>query len=73
MIPPVLLWISFFFLEKIFFQFTVIISLLWCLNVDITTLQNLNKEWFKKMRVIITTMAILPLVYNLFINKINGI
>ena len=70
MIPVILLWIS-FFLEKIFFQLTVILSLLWCLNVDISILKNVNNPWFKKMRIIITIMAILPLIYNLFINEIN--
>ena len=73
MIPAILLWISFFFSEKIFFQLTVIISLLWCLIVDISILKNVNKQWFKKMRIIITIMAILPLICNLFINKINKI
>ena len=70
MIPVILLWIS-FFLEKIFFQLTVILSLLWCLNVDISILKNENNPWFKKMRIIITLIAILPLIYNLFINKIS--
>jgi hypothetical protein len=70
MIPVILLWIS-FFLEKIFFQLTVVVSLLWCLNVDISILKNENNPWFKKMRIIITIMAILPLIGNLFINKIN--
>ena len=73
MIPSILLWISFFFLDKIFFQLTVIISLLWCLIVDISILKKVNKQWFKKMRIIITFAAILPLLYNLFINKINKI
>ena len=73
MIPSILLWISFFFLDKIFFQLTVIISLLWCLIVDISILKRVNKRWFKKMRIIITFAAILPLLYNLFINKINKI
>ena len=73
MIPAILLWISIFFTEKIFFQLTVIISLLWCLVVDISILKNENKQWFKKMRIIITIAAILPLVCNLFINKINKI
>ena len=73
MIPAILLWISFFFTEKIFFQLTVIISLLWCLIIDISFLKNVNEQWFKKMRIIITLMAILPLFYNLFINKINKI
>ena len=70
MIPVILLWIS-FFLEKIFFQLTVILSLLWCLNVDISILKNENNPWFKKMRIIITLLAILPLIYNLFINRIS--
>ena len=73
LIPPILIWISFFFSEKIFFQFTVIISLLWCLFVDISVLKKENKLWFKKMRIIITIIVILPLAYNLFINEINGI
>ena len=73
MIPAILLWISFFFTEKIFFQLTVIISLLWCLIIDISFLKNVNEQWFKKMRIIITIMAILPLFCNLFINKINKI
>ena len=73
MIPAILLWVSFFFSEKIFFQLTVILSLFWCLIVDITILKNVNKQWFKKMRIIITIMAILPLLCNLFINKINKI
>ena len=73
MIPAILLWVSFFFLEKIFFQLTVIISLIWCLFIDISILKSVNKEWFKKMRIIITIMAILPLLCNLFINKINKI
>ena len=73
MIPSILLWISFFFSDKIFFQLTVIISLLWCLIVDISILNNVNKQWFKKMRIVITLTAILPLLYNLFINKINRI
>ena len=73
MIPAILLWISIFFTEKIFFQLTVIISLLWCLVVDISILKKVNKQWFKKMRIIITIMAILPLICNLFINKINKI
>ncbi|MAI29809.1 MAG: hypothetical protein CMP38_06345 [Rickettsiales bacterium] len=70
MIPSVVLWIS-FFSEIIFFQLTVILSLLWCLYIDISILKNENKQWFKKMRIIITTVAISPLVCNLFINKIN--
>ena len=49
LIPPILIWISFFFSEKIFFQFTVIISLLWCLFVDISVLKKENKLWFKKI------------------------
>ena len=73
MIPSIVLWISFFFSEKIFFQLTVILSLLWCLYIDISILKNENKQWFKKMRIIITIAAILPLVCNLFINKINEI
>ena len=73
MIPSILLWISFFFSEKTFFQLTVIISLLWCLCIDISVLKNVNKHWYKKMRIIITIVAILPLIYNLFINKINKI
>ena len=73
MIPTILLWISFFFLDEIFFQLTVIISLLWCLIIDISILKQVNKKWFKKMRIIITFTAILPLLYNLFINKINKI
>ena len=73
MIPSILLWISFFFFDKICFQLTVIISLLWCLIVDISILKKVNKRWFKKMRIIITLAAILPLLYNLFINKINKI
>ena len=73
MIPSILLWVSFFFSEKIFFQLTVIVSLLWCLIVDISILKKVNKQWFKKMRIIITLAAILPLLYNLFINKINKI
>ena len=73
MVPIILLWISFLFLEKLFFKLTVVISLLWCLNVDITILKNENNPWFKKMRIIITIMAILPLLCNLFINKINKI
>ena len=73
MIPSILLWVSFFFSDKIFFQLTVIISLLWCLIVDISILNNVNKQWFKKMRIVITLTAILPLLYNLFINKINRI
>ena len=59
--------------DKICFQLTVIISLLWCLIVDISILKKVNKRWFKKMRIIITLAAILPLLYNLFINKINKI
>ena len=73
MIPTILLWVSFFFLDEIFFQLTVIISLLWCLIIDISILKQVNKKWFKKMRIIITLTAILPLLYNLFINKINKI
>ena len=73
MIPAILLWISFFFTEKIFFQLTVFISLLWCLIIDISFLKNVNEQWFKKMRIIITIMAILPLLCNLFVNKINKI
>ena len=71
MIPIILLWISYLFLEKLFFNLTVIISLLWCLNVDIAILKNENNPWFKKMRIIITIMAIIPLICNLFINRIN--
>ena len=71
MIPIILLWISYLFLEKLFFKLTVVISLLWCLNVDIAILKNENNPWFKKMRVIITIIAIIPLICNLFINKIN--
>ena len=48
MIPIILLWISYLFLEKLFFNLTVIISLLWCLNVDIAILKNENNPWFKK-------------------------
>ena len=70
MIPVILLWVS-FVLEKFFFQLTVILSLLWCLNVDISILKNENNPWFKKMRIIITMIAILPLIYNLFINIIS--
>ena len=73
MIPAILLWISIFFTEKIFFQLTVIISLLWCLIVDISILKKVNTQWFKKLRIIITLMAILPLLCNLFINEINKI
>ena len=40
---------------------------------DISILNNVNKQWFKKMRIVITLTAILPLLYNLFINKINKI
>ena len=73
MIQIILLWISFLFLEKSIFKLTVVLSLLWCLNVDISILKKENKPWFKKMRIIITLAAILPLLYNLFINKINKI
>ena len=73
MIPLIILWISFLFLEKLIFQLVVILSLTWCLNVDISILKNENKSWFKKMRIIITAMAILPLICNLFINKINDL
>ena len=71
MIPIILLWISFLFLEKSIFKLTVVLSLLWCLNVDISILKKENNPWFKKMRIIITIMAILPLIGNLFISKIN--
>lgn len=71
MIPIILLWISFLFLEKSFFKLTVVLSLLWCLNVDISILKKENNPWFKKMRIIITLIAILPLIYNLFINRIS--
>ena len=71
MIPIILLWISYLFLEKLFFKLTVVLSLLWCLNVDISILKKENNPWFKKMRIIITIMAILPLIGNLFISKIN--
>ena len=71
MIPIILLWFSFVFLEKSFFKLTVVLSLLWCLNVDISILKKENNPWFKKMRIIITIMAILPLIGNLFISKIN--
>ena len=71
MIPIILLWISFLFLEKSFFKLTVVLSLLWCLNVDISILKKENNPWFKKMRIIITIVAIIPLICNLFINKIN--
>ena len=73
MIPLIILWISFLFLEKLIFQLVVILSLTWCLNVDISILKNENKSWFKKMRIIITVMAILPLICNLFVNKINDL
>ena len=73
MVPIILLWVSFLFLEKLFFQLTVISSLVWCLNVDISILKNENNPWFKKMRIMITFMAILPLICNLFINKINSL
>ena len=73
MFPIVILWVSFLFLEIFVFQLVVILSLLWCLNVDISVLKNENKPWFKKMRIIITIMAILPLICNLFINKINDL
>ena len=73
MIPLIILWISFLFLEKLIFQLVVILSLTWCLNVDISILKNENKSWFKKMRIIITVMAILPLICNLFINEINDL
>ena len=73
MIPLIILWISFLFLEKLIFQLVVILSLTWCLNVDISILKNENKPWFKKMRIIITVMAILPLICNLFINEINDL
>ena len=73
MIPVIILWISFLFLEKLIFQLVVIFSLIWCLNVDISILKKENKPWFKKMRIIITIMAILPLICNLFINKINDL
>ena len=73
MVPIILLWVSFLFLEKLFFQLTVISSLVWCLNVDISILKNENNLWFKKMRIMITFMAILPLICNLFVNKINSL
>ena len=73
MIPLIILWISFFFLEKLIFMLVVILSLSWCLNVDISILKNENEPWFKKMRIIITILAIIPLICNLFINKINDL
>ena len=42
-------------------------------NFKIRALKRENSQWFKKMRIIITIMAILPLICNLFINKINKI
>jgi len=73
MIPLILLWISFLFSEKIFFQLTVITALVLCLYIDILILKNENKPWFNKMRIIITILAILPLACNLIINEINKI
>ena len=43
MIPVIFLWITFFFFNKFFFQFTVIFGLLWCLVSDLTLLKKLNK------------------------------
>ena len=66
MIPVIFLWITFFFSNKLFFQFTVIFGLLWCLVSDLTLLKKLNEKWFKKMRVLITIFAIIPLTLNFF-------
>ena len=66
MIPVIFLWITFFFSNKLFFQFTVIFGLLWCLVSDLTLLKKLNEKWFKKMRVIVTIFAIIPLTLNFF-------
>ena len=54
------------FFNKFFFQFTVIFGLLWCLVSDLTLLKKLNKKWFKKMRVLVTIFAIIPLTLNFF-------
>ena len=54
------------FFNKLFFQLTVIFGLLWCLVSDLTLLKNLNKIWFKKMRVLVTIFAIIPLTLNFF-------
>ena len=66
MIPVIFLWITFFFSNKLFFQLTVIFGLLWCLVSDLTLLKKLNKIWFKKMRVLVTIFAIIPLTLNFF-------
>ena len=62
-----------FFFRKNIFSINCYFKSILVPNVDISILKKVNKKWFKKMRIIITIIAILPLLYNLFINKINKI
>ena len=62
----VIFWLSIIFVYKKYLSMVLISGLLICLFIDLSILKNLNKYWYKKLRIITTFLAILPLTYNFF-------
>ena len=62
----VIFWLSIIFVYKKYLSMVLISGLLICLFIDLSILKNLNKYWYRKLRIITTFLAILPLIYNFF-------
>ena len=66
MIPIIFCWFTLFFFEIFYFKKMVILGLIWCLIIDLTILRKSNELWFLKIRVIVTVLAVFPLITNFF-------
>tara|TARA_X000000368_G_C22883748_1_gene646500 strand:+ start:481 stop:912 length:432 start_codon:yes stop_codon:yes gene_type:complete len=62
----VIFWLSIIFVYEEFLNILLIFGLFICLLMDLSILKNLNKHWYKKLRIKTTFLAILPLTYNFF-------
>ena len=66
MLPVIFLWISFLLSSNLNINIPIIIGLLWCLMMDFFFIKN-NDNWFIKIRIIITFLAIIPLFLIFFL------
>ena len=66
MLPVIFLWISFLLSSNLNINIPIIIGLLWCLMMDFFFIKN-NDDWFIKIRIIITFLAIIPLFLIFFV------
>tara|TARA_X000001036_G_scaffold191677_1_gene180764 strand:+ start:1290 stop:1721 length:432 start_codon:yes stop_codon:yes gene_type:complete len=62
----VIFWLGIVFINEEYLSILLIFGLCICLLIDLSILKNLNKYWYKKLRIITTFLAILPLTYNFF-------